>query len=380
MSLAFIILMHAVDELNRFMNRENVPQKMRRRLREYFHQSKHLRLAQTQKGLIEDMSPMLSREVSWGINESWLSRIWFLREAPRSFMIDLASRMQARVFSPGEAPAIGFMYIVHRGIAMHNAKLITKGNVWGEDIILSSKVLRSKAQARAMNFLEVYYTTRSVLMYLARVYPKTGRKIRREAVLLALRREIIRTAKSKLGVGQDDLIAKAVRAKQLMNNLPGGTGGDSFANLMEQMELAKHVDWKQDREIAEEQRRSMNEHENEEEPIVEEEMLLNLDSGSLPGGRSSPVGRVSPVIEVKVKAQLPEESSPMGFSTGGGWMGDSQTSKEQTAMLHRLMDSQASMKKEMAQQRADIQSMLASMRSLQSWIINDKLAIAKLQA
>ena len=70
----------------------------------------------------------------------------------------------------------------------------------------------------------------------------------------------------------------------------------------------------------------------------------------------------------------------MGFSTGGGWMGDSQTSKEQTAMLHRLMDSQASMKKEMAQQRADIQSMLASMRSLQSWIINDKLAIAKLQA
>ena len=167
MSLAFIILMHAVDELNRFMNRENVPQKMRRRLREYFHQSKHLRLAQTQKGLIEDMSPMLSRGVSWGINESWLSRIWFLREAPRSFMIDLASRMQARVFSPGEAPAIGFMYIVHRGIAMHNAKLITKGNVWGEDIILSSKVLRSKAQARAMNFLEVYYTTRSVLMYLA---------------------------------------------------------------------------------------------------------------------------------------------------------------------------------------------------------------------
>ena len=77
------------------------------------------------------------------------------------------------------------MYIVHRGIAMHNAKLITKGNVWGEDIILSSKVLRSKAQARAMNYLEVYFTTRTVLMYLSRIYPKTGMKVRKAAIILS---------------------------------------------------------------------------------------------------------------------------------------------------------------------------------------------------
>ena len=128
-----------------------------------------------------------------------------------------------------------------------------------------------------MNFLEVYYTTRSVLMYRPSL-SRNGRKIRREAVLVfAPRDHQDGQVQARRQPGRS--YRKAVRAKQLMNNLPGGTGGDSFANLMEQMELAKHVDWKQDREIAEEQQRSMQEHENEEEPIVEEEMLFNLIPG-----------------------------------------------------------------------------------------------------
>ena len=40
------------------------------------------------------------------------------------------------------------MYIVHRGIALYEARLITRGRVWGEDIILHSPHLRSNSQAR----------------------------------------------------------------------------------------------------------------------------------------------------------------------------------------------------------------------------------------
>ena len=70
---------------------------MRRRLREYFHQSKHLRLAETQKLLLRQMPPSLKREVTWATNYTWLKKIWFLRTAPRSFMVELADALHAIV-------------------------------------------------------------------------------------------------------------------------------------------------------------------------------------------------------------------------------------------------------------------------------------------
>ena len=39
------------QDLNRFMARENLPSNLQFRLREYFHKSKHLRLAQAQQRL-----------------------------------------------------------------------------------------------------------------------------------------------------------------------------------------------------------------------------------------------------------------------------------------------------------------------------------------
>lgn len=385
-----------MDELNRFMTRESIPHDMRRRLREYFHQSKHLRLAQTQRGLISDMSPHLSRQVAWIINEGWLTRIWFLRNAPKTFMIDLASRMEARVFPPGDTPQIGFMYIVHRGIAMHNAKLITKGNVWGEDIILSSKALRSKAQARAMNYLEVYFTTRTVLLYLSRIYPKTGKQVRKAAILLALRREVIRYAKSVLELASEDLIAKAVRTKKLVNGLNLGT--QDVVSARQQKLLASQIDWRT------EAQRNANEHnsagnaddEEDEEPIVEDEWDIETRYRG-GGGMHSPPPRPPSPVPIPIRAPSPTLSAvhASGGASGGGrlsWLnggGDEISShsaslekrlSEQMALMQKLLESQSSLKREVAEQRTESRAVANSLRSLQTWIINDRLSVAKLQA
>ena len=402
MPLIDLLSLRPVDELNRFLSRESIPTDMRRRLREYFHQSKHLRLAQTQRALISDMSPHLSRQVAWIINEGWLTRIWFLRNAPRTFMIDLASRMEARVFPPGDSPAIGFMYIVHRGIAMHNAKLITKGNVWGEDIILSSKVLRSKAQARAMNYLEVYFTTRTVLMYLSRIYPKTGMKVRKAAIMLALRREVIRFAKSRLQLASQDLIAKAVRAKQLIDGVTLGSA--DVANAAQQKMLAGKVDWRRNADNDEKSKLDQEEDgdESEEEPIVEDEWDIETRGRGFNGGgmrpRSpSPVGggmrppSPSPVPLV-VRPPSPSPGVPgsgggsLSWLNGGGGNSNSASASlekrltEQMAMLQKVLENQNSLKREVAHQRSESQAVANSLRSLQTWIINDRLSVAKLQA
>ena len=221
-----------LDNLNRFMSREDLPHEMRRRLREYFHQSKHLRLAQTQRALLSDMPPSLMLEVSWETNKGWLKKTWFLKDAPAAFLTEMAISLTAMVYAPGDMPKLGYMYIVNRGVAVYRARLVTKGRVFGEDMILESPHLRSTAQAKCMNYLEVYYISRSTLLAVAKRYPRTLSAIRRAAFLLALRREIILVAKWRLGCNPNDSLSELKKA----------ASGGRVSPLLEPKEVATRTD------------------------------------------------------------------------------------------------------------------------------------------
>ena len=184
-----------MDELNRFIVRENFEPELSRRLRGYFHQSKHLRASQQkQQQLLSSMPPTLQGEVSWAANSTWLQNIWFLRECDPQFMLELSLQMHAVVFSPSDIAPPGYMFIIQRGVALYQGKVLTKGKVFGEDMILQDESLRSKASARAMNYLEANYVSRTELMMLANRYPATKKRIRRAAILLSLRREVVKLA------------------------------------------------------------------------------------------------------------------------------------------------------------------------------------------
>merc|ERR1719482_1835459 len=183
-----------MDNLNRFMSQQCLPQQMRQQLREYFHQTRHLQVARANKLLIENMSPMLQGLVVWKVNERWLRHVWFLRQAEDSFMVQLSLHLEAAVFAPAELCPSGYMYIVHRGIALYGGKVLTSGKVWGEDMILQSAHLRSKYAARCMTYVEVYMISRDQLIDLATRFPSTLKLIRRSAFRLGFRREMIRRA------------------------------------------------------------------------------------------------------------------------------------------------------------------------------------------
>jgi len=187
-----------MDNLNRFMSLQGLPQQMRQQLREYFHQTRHLQIARANKALIENMSPMLQGLVVWKVNEKWLRHVWFLRSAEDSFMVQLSLHLTAAVFAPAELCPHGYMYIVHRGIALYGGKVLTSGKVWGEDMILQSAHLRSKYAARCMTYVEVYMISRDDLITLAMRYPATLKLIRRSAFRLGFRREMIRRAQDSI--------------------------------------------------------------------------------------------------------------------------------------------------------------------------------------
>jgi len=187
-----------MDNLNRFMALQGLPNDMRRTLREYFHQTRHLQIARANRLLIENMSPMLQGMVVWKVNEKWLRHVWFLAKAEDSFMVELSLALQPAVFAPGELCPHGQMYIIHRGIALYGGKVLTSGKVWGEDIILSSPHLRSKYAARCMTYVEVYLISRDDLIAIAIKHPATLKQVRRSAFRLGFRREMIRKATESL--------------------------------------------------------------------------------------------------------------------------------------------------------------------------------------
>jgi len=201
---------HNMDQLNRFLKDQPtsiLSANTRTRLREYMHQSRHIMIDASNKRLIELMSPALQGEVAFKINRIWLERVLFLRGAEPAFMVALALELTPMVFAPGEEPMLGFLYIVHRGLALHAGKVLSAGKVWGEDMILFSAELRTVFCAKAMNYLEVHMIGRDELLDIAILYPRTYRKLRRQIALLALRRGIIRRAKALLGFDESTLLA-----------------------------------------------------------------------------------------------------------------------------------------------------------------------------
>jgi len=184
-----------MDTLNRFMSQENLPDELRQRLREYFHEGHNLRRTHSSRALINQLSPTLMSEVVLRVNEKWLRPVWFLRDAQEQFMIELALSMTPLLFAPGEMVPPGNLYIVYRGIALCGGKVKGFGKTWGEDAILSRTDLQLAFSARAMNYLEIYACSKEDLLGIASLYPTEHKRIRKFAIFLALRRQIVRLAK-----------------------------------------------------------------------------------------------------------------------------------------------------------------------------------------
>ena len=178
-----------LDQLNRFMSVSELPHEMRIRLREYFQQSRHIHRGEQRKQLMRLMSPSLQGEVCMMLNRKWLQSVDFLQGTERDFVVLISTSLHPSVFAPGEVVTFGYLYIVHKGVALWAGKVLTGGGVFGHDMILRKQSL-CRFSARAMTYLEVYRISRSQLLELARPFPKASEAIRWEAIRLAFKRTI----------------------------------------------------------------------------------------------------------------------------------------------------------------------------------------------
>jgi len=186
----------ALDDLNRFCGEHAFAPELTRRLRQFFHQRKHVMMAKSASSVINKMSTSLQIEVVMIVHQHWLQHIWFLRGAEPACLVQLALRMEPCVFAPSELPEPTHLYIIHRGIVMHGGRVLTSGKMWGEEMILdAAHATTTPAVARCMTYVEVYSISRQVFFKVTSSFDTAARLVRRGAVLVIARRGVIKLVK-----------------------------------------------------------------------------------------------------------------------------------------------------------------------------------------
>ena len=189
-----------MDDLNSWMARHGMDPVLRLRLREYFHQTRHLYESTDASRLLTLMSPMLQSEVVLEVSAKWLRKVWFLASPviESEFLVRLTLSLAPMVLSPGELAPSGFLYILSRGVAVLEGQILTKNAIWGEDILLTDVApgLVRRLNAKAINYCEVHIITWEQFRAAAEGFPTSQEHMRSCALRLAMRRQLVRAAKA----------------------------------------------------------------------------------------------------------------------------------------------------------------------------------------
>lgn len=180
----------AMDELNYFMLDKRLDRTWRQRLREYFLQRRRLEHTEHYLGLLRRMSPALRGEVCLHIHAGLIEKVKFFRGAPAGFATAVALSLQPAVYAPTEMVPGDALHIVERGIAAKDGRIYTAGNVWGEDMILTSQDLAMTSPARCLTYVDVQSLSKVALESILQSFPDRAKKVRRVALWIALRRRI----------------------------------------------------------------------------------------------------------------------------------------------------------------------------------------------
>ena len=185
-----------IDGLNAFIAFNALPSDMARRMRLYMHQQQGMQLREALgKRALPNLSLPLQLEAMLHIHRAWLDAVWFIRELEAPVKVRLAMEMQPRVMSPGEVAPNRHMHSLTRGTMIYGGRILSRGAVWGDDVLLNDPRNFLPYTARAITFADCSSLPREALMSIVQAYPRSHARLRKRAAFLALRRWVISTAK-----------------------------------------------------------------------------------------------------------------------------------------------------------------------------------------
>jgi hypothetical protein len=184
-----------LSQLNTFMAAYDLAPSLRFRLREFIHETVHLRDVEARSSLLAKLSPAMQGEVSLMVNSRWVAKVWYLKDgAELELLIEIASRLKPQVFAPWEFVPGGAMYVLQRGVAIWGAKIQNPGSAFGTDVLLENRSLQLGFLAIATRYVWVLVIDGRGLMSAVSKFPASTERLLKMARKWTIRRAIVRAA------------------------------------------------------------------------------------------------------------------------------------------------------------------------------------------
>jgi len=196
-----------MGHLNVFMESKRMPLHLRERLRTFFNHRRSLEQDDNNAVLMEKMSPGLRGEVARLSTVDWIHKVPWLASGTQGFISSISIALHAELFAPNEMIAGVEMRVLTRGVVAKDARIYTRGSVWGVDMILQSRTLKNLSPARCLTYVHVLVLREEALEELLELYPSQRTPIRVAAIWMALRRSFVRYSKQ--------MIASRIMMKQI---------------------------------------------------------------------------------------------------------------------------------------------------------------------
>ena len=189
-----------LSQLNKFMSRHKFPNFIRYQLREYFHETIHLRDDQVQKALQAKLSPAMQLEVCWAVNHQWIEKVWYFQKISSSMMIDLAKALKSVVFPPREFCPSKILYIVERGSAFWGGHIRKTGEVWGDDIVLEWPNLELNFPALCCTYVWAFMIHAKRMKQVMEKYPIFLQQFKKRKKRWIFRRALVAAAEEECAI------------------------------------------------------------------------------------------------------------------------------------------------------------------------------------
>ena len=198
-----------MDNLNRYMRERGLSHSLKVALRTYFHNSRQMSHEQRCGDVVGLMSPLMASTVALAVNRTWLERVWWLRSSYHSgdandmhaaFVAAISMKLTMHAYVSQERVPTGILCILRRGLVCRRWAIISKGKVWGDDLILDRPELIDFSEGVTLTYVEVYALARAELELCCRQFPPCALLIRKAARRMTIQRLLLRSMRDKAGL------------------------------------------------------------------------------------------------------------------------------------------------------------------------------------
>eukprot|EP00930_Biecheleria_cincta_P082927 TRINITY_DN72561_c0_g1_i1.p1 TRINITY_DN72561_c0_g1~~TRINITY_DN72561_c0_g1_i1.p1 ORF type:complete len:690 (-),score=97.02 TRINITY_DN72561_c0_g1_i1:226-2295(-) len=228
----------AMDDLNVLMSTNGVDSHLQLKVRKFMHESYYVHRERHHQETVKWLSEGLQGEIAVSSGVDAICRcVSYLRDVMAmddQWISDIAQHFHPQMYSPKE-----FLFskdslcVIRKGSAVKRGRILMRDAVIGEDMILTTDILKDSAGSRTLTSCEVMSLTRESLRKVCEKHAGLNQYIRRAQIKLAVRRGFVYIA-SKLkqlelaGIRPNSKQASAQRLRTSVTSL---TSADPMAQI-----------------------------------------------------------------------------------------------------------------------------------------------------